>query len=63
MGFPAGPVILILVIGLIGDFAYLYLKIAKTRDLKSGAEAIAAVFIWLVALILMVVLANGLITA
>lgn len=63
MGFPAGVVILVLIIGVIGDFAYLYLKIAKTRDLKTGAEAMAAVLIWLVALILMVVLASGFIAA
>jgi len=63
MGFPAEAVVLVLFLGIMGDCAYLYFKIAKARNLESGAEAVAGVFIWLLALIIMVVLANGLITA
>jgi len=55
-------VLLCLVICMIFDFAYLYFKIAKTRDLASGGEAIKGVFVFLTALLIMWAIAYGLLT-
>lgn len=56
-------VLLVLVLGMIGDFAYLYFKVAKVKDLISGGEAIAGVLIFLIAMIIMWGIAYGLVTA
>jgi len=62
MGFDSSVVALVYIIGVIGDLAYLYYNIAKTRNLISAARAIASVFIFLIALVLMTVLAYGFVT-
>lgn len=55
-------VLLCLTVCMIFDFAYLYFKIAKARDLASGAEAVKGVFVFLIALILMWAIAYGILT-
>lgn len=51
--FDPATVLLCLIIGVIFDFAYLYYKIAKAKDLASGAEALTGVFVFILALIIM----------
>lgn len=55
-------ILLCLVICMIFDFAYLYLKVARTKDLASGGEAIKGVFIFLIALLVMWAIAYGILT-
>lgn len=61
--FPPSVVLLVLVLGMIGDFAYLYFKVAKVKNLISGGEAIAGVLIFLVVMVILWGIAYGLVSA
>lgn len=65
MGSPLldpSTVLLCLVICMIFDFAYLYLKIANVKNLATGGEAVKGIFIFIIALITMWAIAYGLLT-
>jgi hypothetical protein len=57
--FPAPAVMFFACLGIIGDFAYLYFKVARIRNIVTAGEAAAGVIIWLMALFLIVALAGA----
>jgi len=61
--FPPILVMLCMLICIVMDLAYLYYKVAGTKDLASGGEALKGVFVFLIALVIIWSVGYGIITA